>query len=111
MQPNQLDAAFSALANPVRRTILANLMNGAMRVSDLNQPLTISAPALSRHLKILEETGLIRHTKQTQYRIYALNLAGFAEAFAYIEHYRTFWNQQFDALDQQLKARTLSDGS
>jgi DNA-binding transcriptional ArsR family regulator len=110
MQSNQLDKVFSALANPVRRNILAKLMEGSMSVGDLSQPLSISAPAISRHLKVLEETGLIRHEKQTQYRIYSLNADGFAETFEYIEQYREYWNQQFDALDQQLKARNLKDG-
>ena len=100
---------FAALANPVRRRILAKLMEGSMSVGDLSEPLSISAPAVSRHLKVLEETGLIRHEKQTQFRIYSLNAEGFAETFAYIEQYRTFWNQQFDALDEQLKARKQND--
>lgn len=110
MQSDQLDRVFSALANPVRRSILAKLMEGSLTVGDLSQPLSISAPAISRHLKVLEETGLIRHEKQTQYRIYSLNADGFAETFEYIEQYRKFWNQQFDALEQQLKARKLKDG-
>lgn len=111
MQSGQLDKVFSALANPVRRNILAKLMEGSMSVGDLSQPLSISAPAISRHLKVLEETGLIRHEKQTQYRIYSLNPDGFAETMQYIEQYREYWNQQFDALDAQLKARKLKDES
>ena len=110
MQSEQLDKAFSALANPVRRDILEKLMEGAMSVGDLSQPLSISAPAISRHLKVLEETGLIRHEKQTQFRIYSLNPDGFTETFKYIEQYREFWNQQFDALDRQLKARKRKHG-
>jgi DNA-binding transcriptional ArsR family regulator len=109
MQSCQLDKVFSALANPVRRSILARLMEGSMNVAELSQPLSITAPAISRHLKVLEETGLIRHEKQTQFRIYSLNLDGFTETFEYIEQYRRFWNQQFDALDQQLKARNPKD--
>jgi DNA-binding transcriptional ArsR family regulator len=105
----QLDKVFSALANPVRRDILAKLMEGSMSVGDLSHPHAISAPAISRHLKILEETGLIQHEKQTQYRIYSLNAEGFAETFEYIEQYRKYWNQQFDALDQQLKTRKLKN--
>jgi DNA-binding transcriptional ArsR family regulator len=111
MQSNQLDKVFSALANPVRRDILAKLMEGAMTVGDLSQPLSISAPAVSRHLKVLEETGLIRYEKRTQYRIYSLNAEGFAETLEYIEQYRKYWNQQLDALDQQLSARKLKDGA
>jgi DNA-binding transcriptional ArsR family regulator len=110
MQSDQLDGVFAALANPVRRDILERLTEGAMSVGDLSQPLSISAPAVSRHLKVLEETGLIRHEKQTQFRIYSLNPDGFAETFAYIEQYRKYWNQQFDALDRQLTARKRRRG-
>lgn len=110
MQSDQLDKVFSALANPVRRDILAKLMEGSMSVGDLSQPLSISAPAISRHLKLLEETGLIRHEKQTQFRIYSLNPDGFTESFAYIEQYRKYWDQQLDALDRELKARKRKDG-
>jgi DNA-binding transcriptional ArsR family regulator len=110
MQSSHLDSVFSALANAERRKILAKLMEGSMSVGELSEPLTISAPAISRHLKVLEATGLIRHEKQTQYRIYSLNAEGFAEPFEYIEQYREYWNQQFDALDQQLRARKLKDG-
>jgi DNA-binding transcriptional ArsR family regulator len=110
MQSDQLDRVFSALANPVRRDILEKLTEGSMSVGDLSQPLSISAPAVSRHLKVLEETGLIRHEKQTQFRIYSLNPDGFTETFKYIEQYRKYWNQQFDALDRQLKARKQKHG-
>ena len=111
MQSAQLDKVFSALANPVRRDILEKLMEGSRNVGDLSRPLSISAPAISRHLKVLEETGLIRHEKQTQYRIYSINMEGFAETFKYLEQYRKYWNQQFDRLDRQLKARKQKDGS
>ena len=109
MQSDQLDKVFLALANPVRRTILAKLMEGSMSVGDLSQPLSISAPAISRHLKSLEECGLIRYDKQSNYRIYSLNSDGFIETFEYIKQYREYWNQQFDALEQQLKARKQAD--
>jgi DNA-binding transcriptional ArsR family regulator len=110
MKSDQLDRVFSALASPVRRDILEKLMEGSMSVGDLSEPLSISAPAISRHLKVLEETGLIRHEKQTQFRIYSLNPNGFAETFQYIEQYREYWNQQFDALDRQLQARQRKHG-
>jgi len=105
----QLDRVFAALANPERRKILAKLMEGAMSVGDLSQPLSISAPAISRHLKVLEEIGLIRHEKQTQYRIYSLNLDGFTATFEYVERYRKYWTQQLDKLDRQLKAQKPND--
>jgi DNA-binding transcriptional ArsR family regulator len=111
-QSDQLDKIFSALANPVRRDILEKLMEkGSMNVGDLSQPLAISAPAISRHLKVLEETGLIRHEKQTQFRIYSFNIDAFNETLKYLEQYRKYWNQQFDRLDQQLKTRKRKDGA
>ena len=110
MQTEQLDRVFTALANPVRRQILAKLMEGAMNVGDLSQPLSISAPAVSRHLRVLEESGLIRHEKQTQFRVYSLSAEGFGETFAYLDQYREFWNQQLDALDRELQARKQRDG-
>ncbi len=109
MDIDKLDLVFSALANPVRRKILSQLRHGALTVGDLSEPLNISAPAISRHLRLLEETGLIRYEKQTQYRIYSLNEAGFIETFNYMDQYREYWNQQFDKLDEQLKRRGADD--
>ena len=109
MQPTQIDLIFSGLANPIRRDILARLMGGAKSVGELSQPLSISAPAISRHLKILEEANLIRYEKHNQFRMYSLNEDGFAKTFEYIEQYRQYWNQQFDALDEQLQQRKPND--
>ena len=82
-----------------------------MTVGELSEPLKISAPSISRHLKILEETQLVKYEKQTQYRLYSLNERGFAEAIDYIERYRRYWQQQFHALDQQLQKREENDVS
>lgn len=111
MSNKQLDAVLSALANPVRRRILEILLKGEMSVGELSEPLSISAPSISRHLKILEETQLIKYEKQTQFRIYSLNEDGFEEAISYLNRYREYWQQQFSALDEQLKKRGEDDAS
>jgi len=103
MSNHELDKVLSALANPVRRQILETLQQGSMTVGELSEPLSISAPSISRHLKILEETQLIQYEKRTQFRLYSLNEVGFSEAIDYLEQYRKYWQQQFQSLDQQLK--------
>lgn len=105
MSNEKLDKVLTALANPVRRQILETLLKSEMSVGELSQPFSISAPSISRHLKILEETQLIKYEKQTQFRIYSLNKEGFDEAINYIEQYRQYWKQQFNALDEQLLNR------
>ena len=108
MITHQLDKTLSALSNPTRRLILENLMTGEKTVGELSEPLSISPPAISRHLKVLEETNLVTYEKRTQYRIYSLNREGFDATLDYFEQYRRYWNQQFDALSEQLKKRGLN---
>ena len=84
-------------------------MTGEKTVGELSQPLSISPPAISRHLQVLEETNLVRYEKKAQFRIYSLNREGFDETLDYFEQYRLYWNQQFDALSEQLKKRGLND--
>lgn len=109
MQTDTLGTTFAALVNPTRRAILAQLQNGSMNVNELRQPFPISAPAISRHLKVLESAGLITHRQNRQQRIYSLREAGFEAAFEWAEQYRRYWEQQFDALDAALEARESKD--
>lgn len=76
-----------------------------MNVNQLRQPFAISAPAISRHLKVLESAGLIIHRQERQQRIYSLHEDGFEAAFEWLEQYRRYWEQQFDKLDAVLKER------
>jgi DNA-binding transcriptional ArsR family regulator len=98
-----IDAAFSALADPTRRAILARLALGETTVSELAQPFPISAPAISRHLKVLEGAALIARTRRGQQQVIRLNPDGLKTAQEWLEHYRQFWSGMFDRLDSHLK--------
>ena len=104
---DDLDAVFSALANPTRRAILARLARGEASVGELAEPSAMTQPAISRHLKVLEEAGLISRTREAQRRPCHLEAAPMAQAVAWLEQYRKFWEgrfQRLDALLEELKA-------
>jgi DNA-binding transcriptional ArsR family regulator len=98
-----LSQTFSALADPTRRAILARLASGAATVGELAEPFDMSLPAVSRHLKVLTEAGLIERSTEAQWRRCALRGEGFRAAADWIELYRRFWEQQFDRLDAFLE--------
>jgi DNA-binding transcriptional ArsR family regulator len=100
-----LSQTFSALADPTRRAILARLAGGSATVGELAEPFDMSLPAVSRHLKVLTDAGLIERHSEAQWRHCALRGEGFRAAADWIEFYRQFWEQQFDRLDAFL-ART-----
>lgn len=103
MKPDPVSAAFSALADPMRRQILAKLATGPTTVGELAEPFDVSAPAISRHLKVLESAGLIERRVEAQWRLCTLNPAGLKPAADWIEAYRRFWEDRFDALDTYLQ--------
>jgi DNA-binding transcriptional ArsR family regulator len=98
-----LDTAFAALADPTRRAILARLASGEATVGELGEPFPISAPAISRHLKVLEEAKLIARTRHGQQLICRLNPEGLKSAQEWLDHYRAFWTGMFGRLDTHLK--------
>ncbi len=98
-----LSQTFSALADPTRRAILARLATGAATVSELAEPFDMSLPAVSRHLKVLTDAGLIERHVEAQWRRCELRGEGLRSAAAWIEFYRRFWEQSFDRLDEFLK--------
>ena len=100
-----LTQTFSALADPTRRAILARLATGAATVGELAEPFDMSLPAVSRHLKVLTEAGLIERSTEAQWRRCTLRGEGMREAADWIEFYRRFWEESFDRLDAFL-ART-----
>lgn len=104
---DRLSKTFSALADPTRRAILARLATGAATVGDLAEPFDMSLPAVSRHLKVLTEAGLIERHTEAQWRRCELRGKGFRIAADWIEFYRRFWEARFDRLDDFLK-RTAS---
>jgi DNA-binding transcriptional ArsR family regulator len=101
--PTQLDRTFAALADPTRRRILEHLAQGDRCVTDLAKPYSMSLPAVSKHLRVLEKAGLVR--RQRSGRVHRLNLeaAPMQQASQWIEEYRRFWEESFDRLDEYLK--------
>lgn len=106
-QSNHLDATFAALADPTRRAILERLMTGEATVTELVEPFSLSQPAISKHLRVLEQAGLVSRGRDAQKRPVRLEAQPLAEATAWLEHYRQIWEanyQRLDALLEELKA-------
>jgi DNA-binding transcriptional ArsR family regulator len=103
MTPSErLDATFLALADPTRRAILARLAEGEASVAELAEPFSISQPAISKHLKILERAGLISVGQAGQRRPRRIEPRPLAEASDWLERYRSIWEQSFERLDALL---------
>ena len=103
LQTEPLDAVFSALADPTRRAILARLAEGESSVGELAEPFDISLPAISRHLRVLRNAGLVLRHKDGRVRRCALDAAPLKAASDWVETYRRFWDDQFDALAEYLE--------
>src|SRR5215469_11059588 len=102
-QTNQLDATFAALADPTRRAILARLASGEATVNELVERFEITQPAISKHLKVLERAGLISRDRDAQRRPSRLEPKRLAEASAWLDQYRQFWEASFTRLDAVLE--------
>ena len=100
----QLDLIFGALSDLTRREILAHLSNGSATVMELARPFRISLPAISKHIRVLENAKLIRRVKDGRFRRVSLVARPLKEVSAWIESYRVFWENRFDSLDDHLKA-------
>ena len=98
-----LDTTFSALADPTRRAILARLAAGDATVGDLAEPFRISLPAISRHLKVLEEASLIERERDGQHRRCRLKPDTLASAREWLDFHKRFWSGSLDRLEQHLK--------
>src|SRR5215831_1148684 len=107
---DRLSVIFAALADPTRRAILARLADGDATVTELAEPFSISMPAISRHLKVLEQAGLISRSRSGQWRSSSLQAAPLKEATDWMERYRVFWDASFDRLDAHLR-RVQQDGA
>jgi DNA-binding transcriptional ArsR family regulator len=103
MRPDRLSSTFAALADPTRRAILARLALGGATVSELAEPFNISGPAISRHLKVLERTGLIARGRKAQWRPSRLRAAPLREIDRWLESYRPFWEARFNRMDDYLR--------
>jgi DNA-binding transcriptional ArsR family regulator len=102
MSIDPLSATFAALADPTRRAILAKLSAGEASVTELAQPFEMSLPAVSKHLKVLERAGLIARSREAQWRPCQLDAGPLRDVAGWIEHYRRFWTDSFDRLDDYL---------
>jgi DNA-binding transcriptional ArsR family regulator len=98
----QLDATFAALADPTRRAILARLATGEASVQELAEPFSMSQPAISKHLKVLEKAGLIRRGRDAQRRPARIEAKALQEANMWIERYRELWEANYARLDDLL---------
>ena len=103
MPPDQLTSTFAALADPTRRAILARLVSGQASVTQLAEPFQMSLPAVSKHLKVLERAGLIARGREAQWRPCRLAAAPLKGVSDWVEHYRRFWTESFDRLDDYLR--------
>lgn len=99
---DRLDLTFAALADPTRRAILARLVSGQASVAELAEPFAMSQPAISKHLKVLERAGLVSRGRDAQRRPARVEAQPLAEAAAWLESYRTFWEGRFEQLDTLL---------
>jgi len=99
----QLDATFSALADPTRRAILARLAEGEATVGELAEPFAISLPAISRHLSVLEDAALIERVREGQHRRCRLKPAALKAANDWLAFYSRFWGATLDRLAEHLK--------
>ena len=104
MASDRLSTTLAALADPTRRAILARLAHGETSVTALAEPFAISLPAVSKHLKVLERAGLIARGRSAQWRPCRLDAAPLREVAAWLGHYRRFWEDSLDRLDDYLHA-------
>lgn len=100
-----LDAVFAALAHPIRRSILERLAEGDCAVSDLAAPHDVSLPAISRHLRVLEDAGLLEQTPDGRVRRCTLKARPLSAAFGWLVQYRLFWEDALDAMARHLERK------
>jgi DNA-binding transcriptional ArsR family regulator len=110
---DQLDLTFGALADPTRRAILARLAHGEATVGELARPFTVSRPAISKHLRVLERAGLVQRSRDGRISRCELDAAPMREAAEWVERYRKFWEGQLDSLtrfvEQEAKSKKPHD--
>jgi DNA-binding transcriptional ArsR family regulator len=109
---DRLDETFAALANTTRRAILARLTEGEASVNELAEPFELTLPAISKHIKVLEQAGLVVRSRRAQYRPCALDATRLEEVSTWAEQYRPVWEARFDRMDhylRQLRRREKDD--
>ena len=106
MPPDHLSRTFSALADPTRRAILARLTTGEASVTELAEPFKMSLPAISKHLKVLEETGVVTRVVEGRTHRLSLDTHALGEAADWMDRQRVLWERLFDVVDEYLKEET-----
>ena len=110
---DELSLVFGALSDPTRRAILARLTQGEATVAELARPFSISLPAVSKHLKVLEHAGLIARGREAQWRPCRIEAGPLKDVSDWLDHYRVIWEQRLDRLDdylQELKKKEKKHG-
>jgi DNA-binding transcriptional ArsR family regulator len=110
-QADPLTTTFAALANPIRRAILARLADGPATVKELSAPFEISGPAVSRHLRVLEGAGLIERGREAQWRPARLEATPLREVSEWANGFRRFWDESFERLDEYLREMKGREGT
>ena len=100
---DELSDTFAALANPTRRAILARLADGEASVKELAEPFAMSLPAISKHIKVLEQAGLVTQGRRAQYRPCTINAGPLRAVASWAERYRPIWEERFDRMDSYLQ--------
>jgi DNA-binding transcriptional ArsR family regulator len=103
MATDPLSTTFAALADPTRRAILARLADGPATVKELSEPFTMSGPAVSKHLRVLERAGLISRGRDAQWRPCRLEATPLKDVANWAEDYRRFWDESYQRLDEYLE--------
>jgi len=103
MSTDRLSMTFAALADPTRRAILARLTAGEATVKELSAPFAMSGPAISKHLRVLEQAGLITRGREAQWRPCRLEAGPLRDVAAFAEEYRRFWDENYSRLDAYLQ--------
>ncbi len=109
MPTDRLSTTFAALADPTRRAILARLMSGETSVTELAEPFDMTLPAVTKHLKVLENAGLIARGREAQWRPCRLEAGPLKEVSNWVEGYRKFWEQRLDRLELYLRELQRKD--
>lgn len=109
LSSSALDRTFAALADPTRRQMLAQLAQGQTTVTALAAPYAMSLPAVSKHLRVLEQAGLVHREREGRTHHLRLAAAPLRDAAAWMEAYRTFWNASFDRLEALLEPPSTSE--
>lgn len=111
MATDALSVVFGALADPTRRAILARLAKGPATVKELSSPFEMSGPAVSKHLRVLENAGLIARGREAQWRPCVLDAAPLKEVAKWADKYRRFWDASYQRLDEYLKTLKTEEES